>query len=163
MQQDTQVIERQLPYAEVARDGFIRMLVFGLGFGILAAMLSVAIANWVIVPLFCNSTDSFSVCANGGNYAAYAVTLLVNGFAAWVLIRYGVFRPLLIVLASTITLWGLHPYIAQLSWFEYGLWTALLYSLSYAFFYLVSHIRNFAITAAIILVVAALARWILLA
>lgn len=163
MQQDTQVIERQLPYADVARDGVIRMVVFGLGFGILVALLSVAIANLVIEPLFCNSTDSFSVCANGGDYAAYSATLLVNGFAAWVLIRYGVFRPLLIVLAATITLWGLHPYIAQLSWFEYGLWTALLYSLSYTFFYLVSHIRNFAVTAAIILVVTALARWILLA
>jgi Na+-driven multidrug efflux pump len=61
-------------------------------------------------------------------------TILVATIGIVIMLNLRMTRPLLVALASAISLWGLAKLTDGLNWFEIIIWSVLVYSLSYLLF-----------------------------
>lgn len=112
--------------------------------GISAWLLSLFL-QWVLIePVFCRSADSFGTCANGGTISIVIALVIVNILGLFALIRLGVYRPLLVVIATLLALTGTHSWLGGLSWYEASLWYGLLFGLSYSLFAWIARLKSFA-------------------
>ena len=75
--------------------------------------------------------------------------ILVSIASLLSLVRNGVFRPLLVVLASLIALWGASAWLGPLPWWQGMLWHGVLFALAYALFAWVARLSNFLIAVII--------------
>lgn len=144
-------------YIAPDRRSIVGTLVTGLAVGIIGWLLSLAIQMWIIEPIFCRSPQTFAVCANGGT-VAWAIAMIIVSVASLLsLVRSGVFRPLLVVLASLITLWGVSAWLGPLPWWQAMLWHGLLFALAYLLFAWVARLSSFllAVIISIVLIIAA--------
>lgn len=138
----------------------IRVTILGAIVGLLVPLIGWLIAEYFIKPVFCGSQGALGVCSSGGIIANH-VAAVVLMFGAFVLLtQWAIFRALLLVAASTVTLWGLAKYaepIISASWFEYLALSVVLYAVAFITFYWLLRIRNFALSfgAIIVTVVAA--------
>jgi hypothetical protein len=158
----TSSVEQPPAYIPADRGEIIGVILTGALVGIAIGLLTEAIARWFIEPVFCRSTDSFAICANGGNVAFYAATVIVTILSVIALVRIGVFRPLLVAVASAASLWGIKSYIDDFPWYEYGLWLALLFALTYLMFYWLLRARSFVLSLIIALIGVVAIRWLLI-
>lgn len=157
----TSQVEQPPAYIPADRGEVIGVVVTGALVGIAIALLSEAISRWFITPVFCRSADAFAICANGGNVAFNAAMVIVTILSVIALVRVGVFRPLLVAVASAAALWGIKPYIDTLAWYEYGLWLALLFALAYLLFYWLLRARSFVLSVIIAIIGVVAIRWLL--
>lgn len=79
------------------------------------------------------------------------------------LARLRVYRPLLVVLAATIALWGMHGIVASTAWYWVVAIFAVLFGLSYALFAWIARIRNFVMALVVTIVVVVVVRFLLVA
>lgn len=149
-------------YIPSSKKEMITVTVIGLITGLAVVLFSELLARFLIDPIFCRSADNFSVCANGGNVAFYTSTIVISMISVAFLVRFGIFRPLLIALGAAAILWGIRTYLSGLNFVEYLGWVALLYGLSFAFLFWVLRIRNFVFALIAALVFVVLARMLLI-
>jgi hypothetical protein len=140
------------------RQTLISSVLIGLIAGIVGWLLSMALQRWVISSLFCQSTDTYSVCANGGTVSWAVAVIVVGIFSLFIMVSTGIFRPLLVVLASIISLWGASAWLGPLEWWQSMLWHGLLFALAYAFFAWIARIDKFLISLIITIIAIVLAR-----
>ena len=132
----------------------LRSAVIGFVIGAGAWLLNLGIQRYLIEPLFCHNADSFGVCAQGGTVAWIIAMVIGLAAALFTLVRFNVFRPLLIVLASVISLWGVANWLGPLEWWQAALWHGVLFALAFGLFTLIARIERFGIAfvATIILI-----------
>lgn len=147
-----------LPEQEVALSHIGAIAIVGALVGIATWLLSMLISSAVIEPLFCRSTETFSVCNNGGNISFSIAAVAAHIAGLFALVRTGTYRPLLVVLASVVTLWGLQVWLGNLAWFEATLFYAFVVAVSYALYAWLARIVSFGMSLAVILVVIILSR-----
>lgn len=135
------------PYVESDQREIVRVLFVGVISGILVPLLGILIANFFIKPIFC-AASSGGVCVYGGSVTAYHTAEILVGLAAVaVFANWGVFRPLPLVVAVTISLWGLRLALESLnstSFPEYFTYSILLSGLCYLLFFWLMRLRSFA-------------------
>lgn len=161
MQKKVASIEELPVYIPADRSEIVKVAGVGVGAGVMVALFGELIARYFIEPVFCRSTDSFAVCANGGMTAFYAATVIVTIAAVAVLATIGAFRPLLIGLAAAASLWGVKAYLVGLHWLEYGAWLAVLFGFVYVLFYWLLRARSFVLSLIITVVAVAAIRLVL--
>lgn len=148
MNQETE-IEKPAAIISMPRSNFIRILLLGGVIGLLVWGLGFMLNRFVFDVYFCQGEVS-SQCGSAKNYAVAAASLVGVIVALWGLIRFGVYRPLLVVIASMLSTWG----IVQMSWsldtLSGLIVTVLFYAASFGLFSWVSRIREFWITLVII-------------
>ena len=130
----------------------IRAGAIGAGAGILTWLLSLLIRTLFIEPVFCRSTDNFGVCAQGGDIAWVSALVVVSVVAVLALVRVGIYRPLMVVLAVLIAFFGLAPWLAPLEWYWALLWHVVLFGVAYALFAWLATIEKFVVTLIVTLV-----------
>lgn len=135
-----------------------RVAATGAGVGLAGWLLSLAVSNFFIVPVFCRSADSFGICAQGGDYAWTISFIVVSIVAVFALVRLNVYRPLLVVLAAFVALIGIAPWLAPLAWYWAALWNVALFGLAYAVFAWLATMENFLNSLIATIVVVILAR-----
>ncbi|MFZ1360505.1 MAG: hypothetical protein WAS27_00525 [Candidatus Saccharimonadales bacterium] len=122
-------------------------------------------AVWVVTQLLSHFVVGALVCGDQGAGCDSAV--LVSGNIALILVavggllgfvRMGIYRPLLVVIAATIVLWGLAGYILGLQWYEAMAWTVLLTAIVYTAFVWLVRPRLFLLAIVLVLIVIILAR-----
>lgn len=151
-----------LAYVPASRNEVIKVIVLGLVVGLAVPFLSMLLENYFIIPVFCHGGDGFNVCASGGVVANHIAAVIVAFAAFAVLMRWTVYRALLLVVASTIAMWGIKKYADPLttgSWLEYYLFSALLYALAYVCFYWILRLRNFVASLLVVVVAVIAACW----
>lgn len=125
----------------------------GLGLGVIWCVFSWLITQYIVNPLACRNLSSAETCANsvavGGNIALILVAVL----GVLVLVRLFQARPIIVVTATTIVLWGLAGLTEGLAWYWGLLAAALLFGISYALFALIVRIRSLGAAVAIALIV----------
>lgn len=134
-----------------SRTRFGLVVVIGLLVGVLTWLVSLLLRWAFVEPVFCRSADSFNACANGGTIAIVVALILVNFLGLFALIRLGVYRPLLVVLAAVVTLWGVHSWLGGLSWYEASLWYGLVFAVSYILYAWLARLVSFGIAAGLTL------------
>ena len=139
-----------LAYVPATRNEVIKVIALGLVAGLLVPLLTTLIATYVIDPIFCRTgANAFNVCANGGVVANHVAAIIVAVASFIILTRWNIYRTLLLVVAVTISMWGLKKYADPLTngpWLEYYLFFALLHALAFVFFYWVLRMRNFIVS-----------------
>lgn len=140
------------------RQAFLKAGGVGFGVGLFGWLLSLAVQNFFIINVFCRSADDFGVCANGGNVAWAIAFVLVGAISVFALVRLVIYRPLLIVLAAFVALWGIAPWLAPLDWYWQALWNTLLFGLAYSVFAWLATIERFLYSVVAMAVVVLLTR-----
>lgn len=122
--------------------------------GAIAWGLAILLDKYVFQPILCSGDGER--CSMSLQYGAITASVLAGILMLLGLVRLGVFRPLLVVLASTISLWGLIDMVQKWSWYYAVLTMVVLFALAYGAFSWVSRIRNFwvALGISIILLIA---------
>ncbi len=135
----------------------LQVALLGVGLGVVSWLLTMLIRQVIFVPLFCGDpSNSMCVGATGG---AGVITLIAVGIAGLLgLVRLGVYRPLLVALASAVTLWGVAIWLGKLYWFEALAWSIVLYVLCYVVYTWLVRPRNFGFALGLVVVVVLLAR-----
>lgn len=151
------IAESRPTIIDLDRRMFLRIVLTGFFVGLATWGLTFVLNNYVLTAWFC-SDDGSLVCSSSTIYAGNiaAVILAIVGISA--LVKLGVFRPLLIALASLITLWGVAGWLSSVSIIESILWTSILYGVSYITYAWLARIRRAEIMIAIVAIVVVASR-----
>lgn len=122
----------------------------GVGLGVLFLVLTVLLDHYVLRQFACSSITV--ACTSATLAAGNIATILVAVAGLFAAIRIQMFRPLVVVIAAALVLWGLGGWVSGLSWGEQLGWSALLYGIAYLLF---SWITNFTRTVWVLIVAAA--------
>jgi len=142
-----------LPYAPI----MVMQTLFG-GFiaGMILWLLTLGLKAYVLTPIFCGNNASF---CSATPTIAYVIALLIAHFIGLViLIRIGTLRPLLVVLATILTLWNVYFWLAGTTWWVGMLFTGGLVGLSYLFFAWISRLSHTVVAVVMTIVLALLLR-----
>jgi hypothetical protein len=147
---------KQPIYISTDQRSIVATVLTGFMVGAIGWLLNLGLQRFFVEPVFCNNTDAFSLCANGGTIAWVIAIVIASAAGLFSLVRAGIFRPLLVVLAAFITLWGVSNWLGPLAWWQAALWQGILFALAYALFAWVSRTERFPVafilTIAIIII-----------
>ena len=129
----------------------------GLAVGVMTWLVMLGLSQFVLTPIFCRSTDT-SYCMQVPTISFWIATVAGQLVGLLGLIKLGVFRPLLVVLASIITLIGVHIWIAAFPWWEAALYTGGLFALVYALYAWINRLSSFPVALAVTVAVIVLGR-----
>lgn len=89
--------------------------------------LSLGVFYWALTMILANITDSVSVV--GG------VSMILTATLGVLMMMYlHIARPLIVALASAVSLWGLAGWVDGLGWIEVVLWNLILFTATYVLF-----------------------------
>lgn len=141
----------------------MRLFVVGLFAGATGWLLYLAIAKYLVEPVFCSAPETFGVCSNGGTIAWAVAHIIVMTVVVAVLARMTVYRPLLAVLGVLVALWATHAWLGGSVWYMGMLWQALLFGLAVALFGWIAKTNSFLFALILTIALAVAARLVLLA
>jgi hypothetical protein len=146
---------RPLPRREI-----VRLIIIGLVGGALVWILRLMLESWVLSPLFCRTPDTASICANAGSTAFVMSLIIVGSVAVSLLVSTRVFRPVLVTLATFVSLGALWFILDSRSAILATLLSAIFGALLYLFFALVAAVKRY-LLAIILMVALTIAFWLL--
>jgi hypothetical protein len=103
----------------------------GLGIGVLYFVLTFLVGHFVIDALYCGASLNAENCSNSMSISGNIATILVGAIGLGVMVSLRVVRPIIVVIATGVSLWGLSVWTVGLAWGEIVALSALLYGLSY--------------------------------
>ncbi len=142
---------------ELQPQQLIQIALLGAGIGVVAWVIALVVKHIVLVPLFCGDPTT-GLCVGADNTAGAIASVLAAFVGLLGLVRLSVYRPLLIVVAVAIGLWGLGSLLSDLLWFESLGWTVLLYAIMYVLFAWIVRPRSFVVTLLLVLIAVILVR-----
>jgi hypothetical protein len=134
--------DKQLPFTPIDANKMVAIILLGAVVGLIVWGLSIVLDTYVLSAILCKGTETLR-CAGTSQYAEAAATIIGAGVGLFFLVRLQVFRPLLVVLAATISLWGIVGLADLLPWYGIGISAVLLYALAYGVFTWVARLRSF--------------------
>ncbi len=154
--------EQPVSIIPMLQSDFMSILVLGAVTGLVIWGLGLVLNRYVFDVYLCQSELS-SQCASAKNYSAVVATI-IGGIAALVgLIRLRVYRPLLVLIASVLSLWG----VVQIGWnlelFTGLVIAVLLYGLAFGLYSWIARIREFWISLLVIILLVVAVRLALVA
>lgn len=124
--------------------------------GVAVWLLTMLIRQVILVPIFCGNPAS-ATCVGANDIAGIFATIIAAVIGLMGLVRIGAFRPLLIVIAAAISLWGLSSWVSGL-FIGALVWSVVLYALAYTAFAWFVRIRPFVPALLVVVFVVFLAR-----
>jgi hypothetical protein len=141
-----------------------KKLLFVIACGAVAGLatwgLTYLLDTYIYKAILCRG-DIAVQCASSYQYATTTATILGAAIGLFGLVRLQVFRPLLIVIAAYVALWGLLASLLPLSWYTALGIAAALYGLAFGAFAWLARIRNFYIAIIIVILVIVAVRFVL--
>ena len=153
---------KQPIYIGSDRRSIVSTILAGFAVGAAGWLLNLAIQRFFVEPVFCRNADSFSACANGGTVAWVIAIIIVSAVGLFSLVRTGIFRPLLVVLAAVVTLWGAASWLGPLTWWQATLWQGALFALAYILFAWIARTERFPVAFIVTILVIIILRLVVL-
>lgn len=141
--------------------GFGRLLqvvAVGAVVGLTVWALTLALDKYVFDAILCHGSNTR--CASSTQYAEAAAAVVSAGIGLFFLAKAQIYRPLLIVLASAASLWGILSLVQLLPWYGIGLSIVGLYAAAYALYSWLARIRIFWLAMILFLVLVVAVRLI---
>ena len=138
----TNQVEKPVRIIPMLNGDLFAILLLGAGMGLLVWMLGALLDRYVFDVYFCKG-DINAQCESAKNYAAVAATLVGSVLALAGLVRLRIYRPLLVLIASVLSVWGVAQMSWNLGWFTGALVVAALYALAFGVFGWIARIREF--------------------
>lgn len=152
--------DKQVPFTPIDLGKIVAIIVLGAVIGLVVWGLSVVLDTYVFSAIFCKGAGTLQ-CAGTSQYAEIAATIIGAGVGLFFLVRLQVFRPLLVVLAATASLWGIVGLADLLPWYGIGLSAVFLYAFAYGVFAWVARLRSFWLVLVILIALVASVRLVL--
>ena len=136
------------------------------GIGLTGAIVGLVVS--VLMYLFTTYVFGAVLCREQGNdctnapFYSMIVSMVIGDLAGLAMLaRQRIYRPLLIVIAVIIALWGFHTIIAGMVWWLAGIAAAIVFALAYMLFAWLARLRNFIIAIVLTIVVIVAVRFLL--
>lgn len=147
------------PLMQISAVDSIKVAIIGATLGLVSSGLAMIMYQFVFRTVLCRP-QSITECSQAPVYAGVVATIIGAIAGIIILARIRAYRPLLVVLASTIALWGVLGWMDKMSWIWLLLSSALLYGLVYSLFAWVARIREFVLASVISIVLVIIVRLI---
>lgn len=148
----TQLAEQpELFYLPAEKNEALRVASIGLVVGLAVPLLGILISG-LVGKFFCASESA--VCLSRDIIASHVSAIFVGMAAFSVLMRFDVYRALLLVVSSVVATWGFANYaqpILENSYVEYFLLSALICILTFMIFYWLLRIKNFVLSLVLVI------------
>lgn len=142
---------------EMTVDQIGKIILGGLIAGAITGGLTLFFSTFVFRVLPCSG----DTCGSGGQYAAVLAGIISAAFGLFWLMRIQAFRPLLIVIAVTISLWGIGLSMLHWPWYAIVGIAAVLHAFAYGLFAWLSRIRLFWIVIVLLVALVFVVRLVL--
>lgn len=140
----------------------LRIIIWGAVVGAFTAAVYVLLNKFVFGVVLCRPQSTGS-CSQAPAYAATVALIMSVIVGVIVLARARIYRPLLIVLAAVVSLWGLQNDAGSAPWHMVVLAAAVIFGLAYGLYAWLARIRNFILAVVVTVVIVVLIRWVLAA
>jgi hypothetical protein len=134
----------------------MRVVLASMLLGLIAWALTYILQHFVLRAIFCQNPSA--VCTNLSGYSGGISAIIVMVIGVVMLVRIGVYRPLLVALCVMVSLWGLASWINGLGIFESIFWTVGLYAVAYTLYSWLARLRSAVIMLVVILLVVLITR-----
>jgi hypothetical protein len=153
--------DTQQKFTLMANRNLLSVILLGAGIGLLMWGIGWALKTYVFASVACGAT--MVQCDASAQYAEIAAAILIAIVALIGLVRLRIFRPLLVVLAVTMSLWGLSGLVSTLP-LQWALpLIAGLYAIAYGLFVWIVRVRVFWVAALLTVLLVGAVRWALVA
>ncbi len=142
-------LKRWLDPIDIQLQQIVRVVALGALVGLLFWGTSLFLHNSLLSPVLC-AEQSKGVCAESLAVSSGIATIIAAVVGLLGLVRVGAFRPLLVIIAVSVALWGLGVWVHPLAWYEGMSWSILLYGLQLIAFTWLARFR--ALTPALIII-----------
>ena len=136
------------------------VVITGLAAGLAIWGLTFLLDTYVYKALLCANQTTHQ-CVSSTQYATVTATILGAALGLFGLVRFQVFRPLLVVLAAIVALWGLLEVVSPFVWYIELPAVMVLYGLAFGVFAWLARIRHFLISLVAIIVLVVVVRLVL--
>lgn len=150
------------PLVTMGTRELLRVVLRGALVGATVAIVYLLLNKFVFTAVLCRP-QSTGDCSQASNYAAIAALVLSIFGGVIVLAQARVYRPLLVVLAALMSLWGVQAHADGAAWYWVIIASAVLLGLAYGLYAWLARIRNFILAVVVTIVVVVLIRWMLVA
>lgn len=133
----------------------VSVILSGLAIGVVTWILYYLLNTYIFSAVLCRP-QAPADCSNAPSYAM-TVSIIIASIAGLALLaRMRVYRPLLVVLASAVSLWGFQHLTNGMQWYGALPVIALLFGFSYGLYTWLGRLRSFilAIVVTVVMVVA---------
>ena len=144
-----------MTWRELARIGAIGAVI-----GALSVGLYVLFHTYIFQAVLCRDQAN-TACGQAATYAAITTAFIASFVAVVVLAHIRVYRPLLIILAAILALWGIQSIVAVLPWYWALAGMIAVGALAYSLFAWIARIRSFILSAVVAIVIAVIIRCII--
>ncbi len=141
-------VEKVIPMSN--RDLFGVALLGGLA-GVLVWLAGVLVNRVLFEQVLCRG-DQLTICSNSLFYSELLAIVIIGGLALFALIKLLIYRPLLVLIASLLSVWGLLQSVSQLNWEVASITMFLVYAVAFGAFTWLARLRNFWICIASIII-----------
>ena len=155
-----ELFERVEPAVTMSYRQLLWVGVVGLGVGLVAWVLGQLLDMGLFRFIFCRDAG-IEGCVTSGNYGNAAGILIATGLGVWGLVRFQIFRPLLIGLAAALTLWGIYNTLDPQPWYVTLFIGMLLFAVAYMLFAWVMRLRSLLWAAVVTIIVLVVVRFAL--
>lgn len=138
----------------------IYIAIVGLVTGLLIWGLTLLLDTYIYKALLC-ANETAQQCVSSTRYATTTATILGAAAGLFGLVRLQVFRPLLVVAAAIVSLWGLLALVLPLAWYTELLIVMGLYAVAFAVFAWIVRLRHFWIALVSVIVLIVIVRLVL--
>lgn len=143
--------EKITPIVPMLRSDFMSVLALGAAVGLLVWGLGMLFDRFVFDVYFCQS-EAGRQCASAKSYSVAAASFIAGIAALAGLIRLRVYRPLLVLIASLLSTWGVVQISWGLGWFTGILIAVAMYALAFGAFSWIARVREFWISLVVIII-----------
>lgn len=140
--------KRYTDYLAVSRMSIIQAFIIGLIVGGMVYLSARALDMYALQPLFCQDADK-TYCGLTPSVSFVLSSLVFHFVGLVALVRANVLRPLLVVLASFISLYGFHVWIDGITWWLAALYAAILMAFGYVYFTWINRMSRFPVALAL--------------
>ncbi len=144
----TMDFKRYTEYLAVSRMSIIQAFVIGLIVGGLVYVSARVLDMYALQPLFCQAADK-SYCAATPTVSIVLSSIVFHFLGLVALVRANVLRPLLVVLASFVSLIGFHVWLDGMTWWLAALFASLLMAFAYVYFTWINRMSRFGVALAL--------------
>lgn len=141
-------IKRVSPVVPTYGREVMGIFIVGAIVGLIVAVSYYLLEKYIFSAVLCRDGADMT-CSQAPTYATIVSMVIGAIFGLLGLVQGRVYRPLLIIIASFVSLWGLADIVADLSWYWSGLASVLFFAFTFLLYAWVARIRSFVLASII--------------
>lgn len=112
----------------------IQVAVLGFVVGVVMWLVMVLMRDVLLSAIPCGEASKETCAQMTSDTSAIIASLFASVVGLLGLVKMGVYRPILVVIASLICLWSIATWTSEMIWFEAIAWYGILYAVFYSLF-----------------------------